>query len=264
MKCRICKEKTKDFWHATILGKYDAIYKLCLSCGFIYVENPFWLAESYESAITSTDIGIVSRIEVNSQQTKSIIELFFDHTAKFLDYGAGYGMLVRRMRDIGYDFLAYDRYCENLFSSQFKVESLEGSSFQLITAFEVIEHLENPIDIFAEIFNHSESILFTTELVPAPPPLPGKWWYYGLDHGQHISFFTSTSLKYIANLFGKRFYSNEINLHLMTSQQINEYYYRLSSNRSFYQWLHFLRQRPSLLQSDWQNLRENTRREISE
>jgi hypothetical protein len=168
------------------------------------------------------------------------------------------------MRDIGYDFLAYDRYCENLFSSQFRVESLDGSNFQLITAFEVIEHLENPIDIFAEVFNHSESVLFTTELVPTPPPLPGKWWYYGLDHGQHISFFTSTSLKYIANRFGKRFYSNGFNLHLMTSQQISEKIYKLSSNKSFCQWLHLLRRRPSLLQSDWQSLRKNTPGEISE
>jgi len=257
MNCRICKGKTEDFGQATVRGKHRAGYRICPACGFICVETPSWLAESYESAITGTDIGTVSRTETNSQQAKSIIELFFDHRAKFLDYGAGYGMFVRRMRDIGYDFMAYDSYCENLFSSQFKVESLAGSSFRLITAFEVIEHLENPGDFFAEVFGHSEALLFTTELVPSPPPPPGSWWYYGLDHGQHISFFTAASLRHVANRFGKRLYSNGTNLHLMTSGPVNGMLFKLSSNKAFYQGLHLLLHRPSLLGSDWQSLLNN-------
>ena len=90
MKCKICENKTIDFDRAIILGKYEANYQRCPTCGFICTENPFWLNESYEKAIARTDIGTVSRTETNSRQTKLIIELFFDPSAKFLDYRAYY------------------------------------------------------------------------------------------------------------------------------------------------------------------------------
>lgn len=257
MNCKICEGKTEYFGNALVLKKYHANYRLCKNCGFIFTENPFWLSESYENAIAKTDIGLVSRAEITSLHTKSIIELCFNESGMFLDYGAGYGLFVRRMRDIGYNFRAYDRYCENIFSSGFQIESLNNTNFDLITAFEVVEHIQNQIECFDELFNHSKSLLFTTELVTSPLPQLTEWWYYGLDHGQHISFHTIKSLKYLADRFNKRLYSNGMNLHLITSQRINKTAFRLSSNLSFCRLLHIIRNRSSLLQADWQYLLDN-------
>ncbi len=148
MYCKICGNITEYFGKTTVLRKYTAVYQKCPKCGFVYTQNPYWLSESYENAIASTDIGTVSRAGTNSIQAKSIIELLFTPSAKFLDYGSGYGIFVRRMRDIGYDYLAYDRHCANLFLEQFTVSSIVNDSFELVTAYEVVEHLEEPLVFF--------------------------------------------------------------------------------------------------------------------
>jgi hypothetical protein len=41
-------------------------------------------------------------------------------------------------------------------------------------------------------------LIVSTDLVPRPTPLPDEWWYYGSDHGQHVSFYTLPTLQYIA------------------------------------------------------------------
>jgi hypothetical protein len=259
MACKICLGNDRDFAQATVLGKYLANYRRCSSCGFIHVDNPFWLAESYESAITGTDIGSVHRTGVNSLQTKAIIEFFFDKSARFLDYGAGYGMLVRKMRDIGYDFYAYDLHCQNIFSSQFQLGSIENRNFELITAFEIFEHLENPMDIVTDILRHTDSILFSTELVPANSPAPGEWWYYGLDHGQHISFFTRESLEHMAEKCGKKLLTNGAT-HLMTSKHVDRRAFKLATNQRLNRILDFFLNRPSLLQGDFEALLQKERK----
>jgi len=114
MKCKICKSGTSDFGKATLMGKHVASYRSCGNCGFIFASEPYWLPEAYSSAITCTDMGTVSRTESCSLATKAVIDLFYHSATSFLDYGAGYGMFVRRMRDLGYNFSAYDTHCLNM------------------------------------------------------------------------------------------------------------------------------------------------------
>ncbi len=49
------------------------------------------------------------------------------------------------------------------------------------------------------MLNFSDNILFTTYLVPNSNPKPNEWWYYGPDHGQHVSLFTEKSLNLLAH-----------------------------------------------------------------
>jgi 2-polyprenyl-3-methyl-5-hydroxy-6-metoxy-1,4-benzoquinol methylase len=172
VNCKICKNITYSFGSSEVLGKYKASYQRCSSCGFIFVAEPFWLAESYAEPIARTDIGTISRGDENSRYTKAIIELFLNPSGAFLDFGAGFGILVRRMRDLGYSFSSLDPYCQNLFASTFRVESLVGATFDMITAFEVVEHAESPMEIFDCIFEHTDSLFFTTEIIPDPAKLP--------------------------------------------------------------------------------------------
>jgi hypothetical protein len=44
-----------------------------------------------------------------SKMVATILLLFFDFRRKFLDYAGGYGVFVRLMRDIGFDFYWYDK-----------------------------------------------------------------------------------------------------------------------------------------------------------
>jgi hypothetical protein len=98
-----------------MLAKYDVVYFRCASCGFVQTEEPHWLPESYSSAINDVDIGPINRAITSSRLLEGIILTSFDKAGKFVDYGGGHGVLVRLMRDRGFDFYWRDPHCENLF-----------------------------------------------------------------------------------------------------------------------------------------------------
>ena len=108
----------------------------------------------------------------------------------FLDYAGGYGVFTRLMRDIGFDFYWHDPYTQNLFANGFEDDLKSNSKFELLTAFEVFEHLVNPKEELEKMLRFSDTIVFSTELMPQEIPDPEEWWYYGFNHGQHISFYT--------------------------------------------------------------------------
>jgi hypothetical protein len=255
VNCKLCQAETNDVVIGKVMGRYEARYVKCTSCGFMFVVDPTWLGEAYGSAITSTDLGTVSRTDQNSLRTKAVIDLLFPSTAHFLDYGAGYGMFVRRMRDLGYAFLAYDPHCENLFANEAKLEVLRDRRFDLITAFEVFEHLEDPLSVFNFLLKQSDNLLITTELLPDPTPALQEWWYYGLDHGQHISFYTPASLKVVAQVNARFVVSDGTGLHLFSRRRINGYWFRKITQDRTCRWLGLWKRRKSLLQSDWEQAR---------
>ena len=119
MHCKICDSETTLVFTADIRGKYKAGYFRCGSCGFMQTEEPYWISEAYDSAINEIDLGPVNRALSGSKIVEGVILSMFDKEAKFIDYGAGYGLLVRLMRDLGFDFYWYDKYCDNIFTKHF-------------------------------------------------------------------------------------------------------------------------------------------------
>jgi len=208
------------FSRAVVRGKYDVAYYRCTSCGFLQSDEPYWLDEAYATPINPEDIGLVSRNMMLSTITKTIIAAFFDLRGKFLDYGGGYGLLVRMMRDKGFDFYLLDKHCDNLFSQNFEVADSGTDRYELLTSFEVLEHLVDPLGEIENMLQYSESLLVTTNLLPSPPPALESWYYYGLDHGQHVSFYTPLALTAIAKKYDLRLSTNGRNLHLLTRKSI--------------------------------------------
>lgn len=219
-KCKICNNSVQSIFYAKILNKYDTRYFLCASCGFLYVENPYWLDEAYNRPINITDTGIIDRNCHLSKLTSVMLYYFFDRNGKYLDYAGGYGIFTRLMRDKGFDFLWSDLYTTNLFARGF--EYADTDNIELITSFESFEHFVDPVEEIQKMLKISQSILFTTELLPAPLPKPGDWYYYGLEHGQHISFYTEKTLQFIADKYNLNLYSNHHYFHLLTPKKINE------------------------------------------
>jgi hypothetical protein len=131
--------------------------------------------------------------------TAALISLLFPNGTRFLDYAGGYGTLVRLMRDRGFDFYWSDPYAKNLHARGF--EHVPGSRYDLLTALEVLEHLPNPLEDIARMLDLADNVLVTTELLPEPAPVPPNWWYYAVKGGQHISFYSTDSLRKIASHF---------------------------------------------------------------
>jgi hypothetical protein len=251
MNCRICTADTRVFGRATVRGKHAVAYYQCGTCGFVQTDEPAWLAEAYAEAINRSDVGIVRRNLTLAVQSSVIIAAFFDPHQKFIDFGGGYGLLVRLMRDRGYDFYHFDAHCANLFARGLDADAVGSGQYELLTAFEVFEHLPDPAAAVGSMLSYSSSILFSTELVSVPAPQPDAWWYYGLDHGQHISFFTPESLRILAGRFGLNLYTNNRSLHLLTRKKISAGTFALFSRYKVARLIDLVLPERSLLPADY-------------
>lgn len=222
MNCKLCKSDSNKIFSGKILNKYKIDYFKCQNCGFIQTEEPFWLKESYSSVIAMTDIGLVSRNLSFQNITVWIIKSYFNCKAKFIDFAGGYGLFVRLMRDKGLDFYRQDFYCENFFAQYFDVTNQNSTEkYELLTAFEVFEHLSNPIEEIEKMFDFSDSIFFSTELQPnIKIETADDWRYFALETGQHISFYNIKSFEIIAEKLNCYFYSNDNNLHILTKREL--------------------------------------------
>jgi len=207
-----------------ILKKYSVQYFQCTFCGYVCTENPYWLDESYKHSINITDTGMISRNIYASKIITCMLFLFLKKKSKGLDYGGGYGILTRLLRDIGFDFYWRDPFTQNLFAQGFEYPK-NCNEIEVITAFENFEHFIYPLVDLEKIFSISHNIIFSTELLPNPVPKPEEWWYYGLEHGQHISFYSKQTLQTIAEKFGVYYYSYN-SLHFFTHKKINKIFWK--------------------------------------
>jgi Methyltransferase domain len=230
MQCKVCHATTTAAFTSKILGKYDATYFRCSSCGFMQTEEPHWLAESYASAINDIDLGPINRAITGSRLVQGIILSSFDKDAKFVDYGAGYGVLVRLMRDRGFDFYWHDRYCKNIFAQHFVAEP--GMKFELLTAFEVFEHLVDPLHEIEAMLGYSGNLLFSTLIVPSHVKEAADWWYFGPEHGQHIAFYTIASLQVLAKHFNMHLSTDGAGLHLLSQKPVSNHLFRFFANET--------------------------------
>lgn len=219
MKCKICKAESAPLFRTNVLNKYDIQVYKCSYCGFVFTEYPFWLQEAYRDPINKSDSGILTRNIRLRKVIASILWYQLNPQKTFLDYAGGYGIFTRLMRDIGFDFLWSDPFTQNLFAESFVFMGKE--EIEAITAIELFEHLADPIEEVNRLFKISPIIILTTYLVPIPTPDPNEWWYYGFNHGQHISFYSQSSFIRLAELVGANFYTNGLNIHILSLKKLS-------------------------------------------
>ena len=252
LQCRCCGSKVQLFDRARILGKYPIDYHRCTACGFIQTDTPFWLAECYENPMPSYDLGGISRPTLNSELTKAVLNTCFDPSGRFLDFGGGYGVFTRWMRDAGYNFWHHDKHCANLFANGFDADVSEKAHYELVTAFEVFEHLPDPVQTLEFIFRFTDSVLFTTELVPNTASRVSEWWYFGPEHGQHVAFYTPAALRKLGERFKAHHLEGREGFHLLTRREVNPERFRLVLGRRARHVINFFHRRQSLLPMDFQ------------
>lgn len=200
--CRACEAPTAGFGSAQVLGHVAVDYRRCGSCGMVMAIDPHWLEEAYSAAIAKLDIGLLDRCAILSNVTAMVLKAERLRGGTFLDWAGGYGTLTRMMRDRGYDFSHQDLMATNIFADGHEIEDFTGQRFDLVTAFEVLEHLVDPVSELAPVTATTDLFLTSTVLLPDPPPAPEDWWYYTLESGQHITFYTRESLDRLARRLG--------------------------------------------------------------
>jgi len=224
MNCRVCEgDETALFSSAEIFGR-KVDYFECGSCGYVQTEDPSWLDQAYSSPINKCDTGIMARNQCNVSVVLGTLSAIGKKYGCVIDCAGGYGILVRLLRDQGIEALWSDPYCKNLLAIGFEHTS---EKVDLVTAFEAFEHFNNPLSETEKLFLMAPNLLISTKIIPSPTPAPTKWWYYGLDHGQHIGFFRKKTLEYLAKKFGKHLVTDGDSYHLFTEVPISSFSWRL-------------------------------------
>lgn len=235
VKCSICQGQMAHVFSAVLLGKYNADYMVCQSCGYLKVHEPYWLNEAYSSAIADADTGLVSRNFLIAEKLSSLLfwEMAERGGGRYLDSAGGYGMLTRLMRDYGFDFYWSDKYCENTLACGFEYDAEVGKCVA-VTAMEVLEHVIDPVMHVKEILScaNADTLIFSTELYNGSPPNPAEWWYYSLPTGQHIGFFQLRTLQVLADKLGLNFYSAN-GIHIFTKRRLRKHWLRIVTSSYF-------------------------------
>ena len=236
--CDICGNIMNPVFLGRIMNKYEIQYYQCNNCEYVCTEEPYWLQEAYVDTINYTDTGILRRNLYFSKVSSCLLFFLFSQKEKCLDYGGGYGIMTRLMRDIGFDFFWYDPYTQNIFARGFERYpdkiSQKRNIIDLVTSFESFEHFVNPRDDLDKIFNISSNIIFSIELfLSGNLPKPEEWWYYGLEHGQHVSFYSKKTLREIAKKYGVKLYSCGA-IHMFTKNKKSNFIFKIVCRLYFF------------------------------
>ena len=247
MNCKVCGGLSIPFDRALVLEKHNVQYFRCEHCGFIQTEEPYWLQEAYSSAIARQDVGIMFRNSTNCAVTSAVLNLLMPEISDAVDFGGGHGVFVRMMRDRGFNFFWSDRYATNDYARGF--EAPEGKTFSFLTAFEVLEHLVDPLAELSKLMDMSENVFVSTGLVPKPAPRISDWWYFGPSSGQHLSFYTEESLRILADHFGRHVLSSN-SYHLLSKRPKSRFLFQLATKPHGARIANAFFRRPSLIESD--------------
>jgi len=260
VKCKICNNQSEKIFEKVILQKYNTGYYKCEHCGFVQTDEVTWLEEAYKSAISSLDIGLLSRNYHLKSEITNLIDCCFPTAQNMLDYAGGYGVFTRLMRDAGYNFFNHDDYCENIFAKHFDLKNSNDVKIDLVTAFEVLEHFTNPLENLKEVFQYAENAVFTTEITPESNDEIENWWYIAQETGQHVVFYTEKSLGIIAEKFNKYYYTKDRTIHVFTESklsenQINYYFKNIHKKKYFFglvkKKINYKSNRTSFLEKDY-------------
>ena len=179
------------------LSGLPVYYRRCAACSFLFTDafddwsDAEFKAHIYDDGYLALDPDYVAkRPRVNA----GVVErLFGAHKAQLrvLDYGGGNDVLCSALRSAGYaSAVTYDPFTA-------EHASLPEGTFDLITCFETLEHMPDPLaGIAAMLASLAEPglVLFSTLLQPPDFDRAGlNWWYVGPRNG-HVSLFSRKAL----------------------------------------------------------------------
>ncbi len=213
--CRVCDGQLSHKFQKTQLT-YDVSYLECQTCHSLQTETPYWLEEAYSKLNFAIDTGMASRTIYTSKLALGLSLLSNFHADDLcIDFGGGTGLFTRLLRDAGLNAFWDDKYCKNVFSLGFEKVLPTNEPIKLITAFEVLEHLPSPLETLESILgNNPDYFLCSTKLYSGQ----GSEWWYLLNDGQHVQFYSMKGLELLADRFGYHLQTDRNSFHLFSQK----------------------------------------------
>ena len=226
-QCPITGEPMRSLFTQKIMNKYLVRYFFSDASGILQTETPYWLDEAYAVAISDLDTGLVSRNLRNRKRLAPLLLHLFQRNDTFLDIAGGYGLLARLMRDLGFDFYTTDKYCDNILAKSF--EPPPNFKAQALCAFEVLEHVENPLKFIEEnmVKYQSDTFIFSTQTFDNNAIPDKNWWYYSFEIGKHITFCQPRTFQKIAEKLGANYHRIDSSFHVISRKHIQKWMMRI-------------------------------------
>lgn len=197
-------------------------YVRCGDCGFCFApEICGWSLAEFERRIYNDEYVRVDPDCVDARpraNARNLIAMFGDAgpELRHLDYGGGNGLTSGLLREAGWQSASHDVFFDR------GVDLRDFGRFDLVTAFEVFEHVPDPRRLVAEILGLLDTdgvVVFSTLLSDGALAAGRKldWWYASPRNG-HISLYTRESLARLAAAHGVNFGSFSTGLHALWRQ----------------------------------------------
>lgn len=191
-------------------------YYLCDDCGFCFAPDiAKWDKAEFESRIYNDGYAAVDPdyLHVRPKHNAEMLDASLAGAEiRHIDYGGGSGLLSETLRSKGWNSVSYDPFV----NTDQQVTDL--GQFDLITAFEVFEHVPDVDALFADLKKLTKPdalIIFSTLLsdgeIARGRPL--QWWYASPRNG-HISLFSKDSLHCYVQRHGFKLFSFSPVLHV--------------------------------------------------
>jgi 2-polyprenyl-3-methyl-5-hydroxy-6-metoxy-1,4-benzoquinol methylase len=210
--CLVCQSKNIQ----PLAGYYTekGLVK-CADCSFVFMERIPSIAElsDHYSAYAYEAEGYLSPITIKSYNL--LLDEFepYRKTGKLLDVGCGRGWFLNEAKKRGWEVYGTEysdkaiELCqaEGINMKQGAIDSgkFDLASFDVITSFEVIEHINNP----HEDLNHISKLLRTGGLFYCTTPNFNSLMRYYLKHEynvieypEHLSYYTKSTLNKVAKM----------------------------------------------------------------
>jgi 2-polyprenyl-6-hydroxyphenyl methylase/3-demethylubiquinone-9 3-methyltransferase len=192
-------------------------YRRCGACGFLFTDAfDRWSQDDFRTHIYNESYAAVDPEYAEARprnNAAAVLALFgADKSARrVLDYGGGNDAFCAQLRAAGFPLaVTYDPFVPEFANPP-------GGKYDLITCFETLEHMPDPLAGIGDIVAHLDEpglVLFSTMLQPADFDRLGMdWWYVGPRNG-HISLFSRGALAKAWGRHGYRTGSFDDNMHV--------------------------------------------------
>ena len=174
-------------------------YFKCSHCGHVFApwlitQTPQWMSKyiynadypKYDADYLDAESG-----RVKNQQNALVYGYHFARKSiRHLDYGAGDGRLSNKLNTVGFRSEPYD---------PFSSPCLPSGKFNLITAFEVIEHVPDPHRFIEALSGFMDDpCLIRIGTIPNDGEDIDSWWYANPRVG-HLNLFSVRSMMTLAH-----------------------------------------------------------------